>query len=485
MNSFLKYKKLLVLTTFASLACVVGAHAQESRSASLSTVSVTLSTPRLSTVSSLSAGNTVGSTTITLNSGGGTPSLSTDQLIDGDSITIGTGSYVVRDIVNSTTFTITSALLAGDGDSADPVKVAVSPTITARFTTANAVPNGMFRVLMPAASSNANDGVADATGFDFGGGTPTVTCPDDVAGNMYDFVAGTASASAITIGSQVYHSFECRYSGSGDITHDFDGGAVGGGDNEDPIIISGIINPAPASGHTTGTADGYKPVIQNLSGVPTVVDSTIIAIGLIEAVRVTATVAPQITFSIAGIAESTGSTCGQTTSVTTTPISVPFGELSITAFRYAAQQLTVSTNAVSGYAVTAAMNDQLGRDGTSCAGVNGSGLLSTCIADANVTSMDSTTAADWTSTTLEKGFGYTLENMDAAAVAFEYDDSSRAFNARHFADTAGSESPVSLFSSTTVADTQDVKVCYRAIIAASQGAGTYENTVTYTATANF
>jgi hypothetical protein len=403
--------------------------------------------------------------------------------MDGDAVTIGTGSYVVRDIVNSTTFTVASALLTGDTDAADPVKVAVSPTITARFTTTNAVPNGMFRFLVPAASSNANDGVADATGFDFGGGTPTVTCPTDISG--YDFVAGTASASAITIGARTYHSFECRYSGSGGTSIDFDGGSIAGGTDATPIIVTGIINPAPASGHTTGTSDGYKPIIQNLNGVPTVVDSTTVAIGLIEAVRVTATVAPQITFSIAGIAELTGSTCGQTTDVTTTPISVPFGELSITAFRYAAQQLTVSTNAVSGYTVTAAMNDQLGRDGVACAGVDGSGLLSTCIADANVASMTSTTEQDWTLTT-EKGFGYSLQNVDAAVIPFQYNTGGAAFKARHFADTAsGSEPPVAIFSSTTVADTEDAKVCYRAIIAASQGAGVYENNVTYTATARF
>lgn len=477
----ISFKKGAILGVFIATAFVVGTHAQESRSASLTNVSVTLSTPRLSTVSSLAAGNTVGSTQVVLNSGGGTPSLSTDQLLDGDTVLIGSNNYTVRDIVNSTTFTTTTALASGDADSADPVRTAITPTITVRFTTANAVPNGMFRVLIPAASSNANDGIADQTGFDFGGGTPSVTCPADISG--YDFVAGTASASAFTIDSVVYHSFECRYSGTGGASIDFDAGSPSGGTNADAIVISGIINPAPASGHTTGTADGYKIIVRNVNGSFVTVDSTTVAIGVIENVRVSASVAPQITFSIAGIA-SGQTACNQTTTATTTPITVPFGELSITTFKYAAHDVTVSTNAPNGYSVTAKMNDQLGRNGVSCAGVNGTGLLSTCISDAIVTSMDSTTAQDWTSTS-EKGFGYSLENVDAAAIAFQYNTSGRTFNARHFADTAGSENPVEIFSSTTVADSENAKVCYRAIINASQAAGNYENNVTYTATAKF
>jgi hypothetical protein len=476
-------KKILTLGSFLAFTFVVGTHAQESRSASMTVVSATLSTPRLSTVSSLAAGNIVGATQVVLDGAGGTPSLTTDQLLDGDTVLIGSNNYTVKDIVNSTTFTVTSALVTGDADSADPVRTAISPTITTRFTTANAVPHGMFRVLVPAASSNANDGIADATGFDFGGGTPTVTCPDDVGGNMYDFVAGTASASAFTINSVVYHSFECRYSGTGDTTHDFDGGAVGTGDNETPIIISGIINPAPASGHATGTADGYKMIVKNVNGSFVDIDATTIAIGVIENVKISASVAPQITFSIAGISQS-ANTCGSFTAAeTSTPIAVPFGELSITAFRYGGQTLAVSTNAPNGYAVTAAMNDQLGRDGVACAGANGTGLLSTCIPDAIVTSMDSTTAQDWT-TTSEKGFGYSIDNDDAAVVPFEYNVGG-TFMARHFADIAAGESPASIFSSTTVADTENVNVCYRAIINASQAAGNYENNVTYTATAKF
>jgi len=168
--------------------------------------------------------------------------------------------------------------------------------------------------------------------------------------------------------------------------------------------------------------------------------------------------------------------CGVATDVTTTASTVPFGSLSINSFTNAAQQLEVSTNADNGYVVTALENDQLSR-------VDDSTVE---IADTpGDTSTASESVSDEWSSTSTKGFGYSLQNVDANSVAFYYNESSRTFSARQFAATADSESPQTIFSSSTVADAEDAYVCYRAIVSATQEAGTYWNAITYRATATF
>ena len=164
------------------------------------------------------------------------------------------------------------------------------------------------------------------------------------------------------------------------------------------------------------------------------------------------------------------------TDVTTTATGVPFGTMALNTFKTLAQTLTVSTNAASGYAVTTIENDQLGKDGGT----------STFIADTpcDTGPCTHTTQQDWETAT-NNGFGYSLDNDDAAAIDFEY-NSAGTFDAKQFPSTAdGSEDPESLFSSTTVANAENANVCYRLSIGATQAAGDYENNITYTATATF
>lgn len=459
-------------------------HQDTIRSASLQSVSVTLSNPRISFRGSLAGTNTVGGSIVNILTSGNHPSLSTEQLNSDDVVAIGEagslGTYTVATVNSSSQVSLTSALAAGDADLNDDVIASQSATQTVRFTTANAIPNGRFRILVPALTNNndAADGIPDAGKFDFGASAPTVTCPTDFTN--YDFVTGTASASAITFNGADYHAFECAYSGTGGVTTAFDG------TTHDAISIASLINPAPNTGHTAGTADSYTVVVQHIDANFNVVDTTSAAVGVIEAVRVTATVAPTISFSIAGV--TSGATrCGVTTDVTTTPTTVPFGELSLSAFADAAQTLTVSTNGVNGYSVTARENDQLGKDGGTCVGDN---TGTSCIRDTigNGGAMSHTASAEWTNTAA-KGFGYSIENADAAATAFLYTTNSGnctgTYCARQFADTEGSQAAVQLFSSTTVADSQNIEVCYRLIPDVTTAAGNYENSIIYTATATF
>jgi hypothetical protein len=218
-----------------------------------------------------------------------------------------------------------------------------------------------------------------------------------------------------------------------------------------------------------------------------------VSIGVIEAVRVSAVVAPQITFEIIGVAAGQ-SACGITTSVATTPTTVPFNELLIATFTNAAQFLTVSTNASNGYAVTGIENDQLAKQGVTCTGDALLATHPTCIQDSRGDDalMSHTNGDDW-STAATKGFGYTLDNLNnisGLTPAFEYDGTSGSCGGgidcyKQFADAENSQVVQTLYSATAPADNHNVEVCYKAIIAPTQAAGIYENYLTYTATATF
>jgi len=440
---------------------------RELDSANLTNAKDTLETPRLSFHGKNATDLTAGSTVIQMATSG-TPSTSTANLFPGDTIvyTVSSNTYTVDQIIDDDEFSITSGLASADADANDEFVVKRTSSHTVTFTTASAIPDGAIRVRIKANTTSGNDGLPDQDGFDFNSiSNSDITCPDDVAG-YYDFVSGTATASGGTGCPSGYHCFECRYSGPGNSGQSLSM-TIGG--------TTKLINPSPASGHSVGTADTYSVLIENLDSSDNIIDSTTVKVAVIESVRVTASVDPTISFQIQGISADTGTYCGVSRSASSpdsTATTVPLGSLSISSFTDAVQQLTVSTNAQNGYVVTAVEDDQLS--------IDGEGSIE--IPDLSGGATDSST--DWTSTST-KGFGYSLENVDAASVAFQYNDSGGTFQARQFPATADSESPVTIFSSTTVADNQDVYVCYRAVISATQQAGNYENAITYRATATF
>lgn len=480
-------KRASILFTLVLLLVAVGIYSDVSHSASLTSVSVTLSNSRPSFVGALASGNSVGSSQITLK-GTGYPSTTSDGLVQGDTLRIGNAgslaSHTVTSVVSSTVVNITPALASGDTEEDDNVIATSSGSLTVKFTTANAISNGRFRILVPALTDNTNaaDGIPDQGKFDFSTSTPTVTCPSDISG--YDFVTGTASASAITVNSVDYHAFECAYSGAGGVGTAFDDSS------NDAIDISSLINPAPDSGHSVGTADSYSVIVQHIDSSFATQDTTTAAVGVIEAVRVTASVAPQISFTIGGVASGNSTYCNLTTDVTTTAAAVPFGELSISSFTEAAQSLTVSTNASNGYAVTAVENDQLGLDGAACSGDNtGADCIPDSVGDGS--NMSHTAPEEWSSTSV-KGFAFTLDENAASALSpsFEFDTNSGNCDGtgdcfRQFADAENSQAAQTIFSATSTADSQAIYLCYRAIVSSTQSAGNYENYITYTATATF
>ena len=259
----MKQKKasLILTTLFVGLFAGLPFATSSIKSSNLTLVSDTLSNPRLSFYG-LTAANVLGSSLVTIQTSS-VPSGDSTQLASPSSLTkdvlIGGTVYILDGVApnaDTSKFSITTGLAAGDIASGKAVVATQSSIHTIKFKPASAVPNGSFRVLIQATDNTGTsaDGIPDGDGFDFSTTTPTVTCPTDVS-SYYDFVAGTASAQAVTVGSLKYHSFECRYSGPGNPSEDF---------NANPMVITRLINPAPRSGHTVGTSDPYKMIVQNL-----------------------------------------------------------------------------------------------------------------------------------------------------------------------------------------------------------------------------
>ncbi len=448
-------------------------------SANLTNVSDTLSNNRLSFRGELDGNHAAGTAVITLNTNS-TPgdarntSTGSASLMSSESVQVGAdnASIAIKTIESASRIVLASGITNAESD--DTMVVATSSAVhTATFTPVSVINGGAFRVLIPAASTAAADGFPDAGGFDFSTTTPTVSCAGG-GGNM-TFETGTATASAIQVGSTYFHSFECRYIGTGAspaaVTMYI--GTPGGGK---------LINPAPSS--TTrfpGQADTYTFRTRHAYGTTqsyTTVDETLGTIGVIEAVRVTATVAPILTFQISGRAASS-SNCGltQEATITTTYNTVPFGTISTTDFYDAAQMLSVSTNAASGYVVTASESAVL-----TAYNVTGTPTIVNTTCDSAACAYDDAASSDWDDTT-KKGFGYGLESVNGAPVPAnkDYDDcGGSAFCAFPFG-TVGQ----TIMSETGVVDSDQVYVCYRIIVSGIQTAGDYENYVIYIATATF
>lgn len=492
-------KKSLKITVIFALSFAVLAVYKFSRpkpldSANLTSVKDTLSSSRLSYVGSVDTGTTA-SSTILLVETSGLPGWATSDnnhnLFAGDTIGVGNSdaasTYTVVDIIDDATdnqIQVDSGLTTTHVDGDDSVIATRSAQHTVNFTPVSQISDGYFRVRLKATSSsdgsdssNAKDGIPDADGFDFTG---------SFSSNYIDCSSVQVGATASIEYSDETHCPSgyvcafCQYSGNNSTSGlSISIGTTASG--EQPI------NPSPSSATATegkaggtGGYDTYDFYVDHLDGSYNSIDSTQGKIAVIESVRVTAVVEPSIEFQISGV--SSGSTnCGVTTDVTTTAISVPFGTATISDFIDAAQQLSAATNAAGGYAVTTIESDEMNL--TTAAGLD----VGTTIPDTtcNATSCDvdgPNNEQSWSDADTYNGFGYSLENNGADNITFAHGGT---FDARPFPNDANDDSAVQIISSNGPVSSQGCYVCYRLTVSETQQAGTYENSVTYVATATF
>jgi len=463
-----EFRSLISIISILTLQGYFLAFPHEIDSANLNIVRDTLSSSRISGAARVDGtGTTVGGSELKiLGSGTGTTyTTTTNNWMIGDTLKINANNYTITGIASTsaTLVTVSPVIQAGDATNATPIYLINKPTHWIQFNTDSALANGFFRVLVPASSTaNSNDGTPDINGFDFNGSSATAA---SITNFNFAHVVATASGAAGCTSPANYHCYEYHYAGSG------------GAGTGISLFINNLIAPAPADA-SEAQAETYPIIVRAYDSTASLIDATTARVGLIESVRLTATVDPTISFTIAGLGTTA---CGIAPSVdtSTTPLSVGFGTMGLNTFKNAAHQLTVSTNGANGYTVTAIENDQMGKDGGTTPFIPDT----TCDGG----SCTHTTSTNWVTAT-NNGLGYAIQNVSAATISATYNGYSefaRSFSAKQFPSAAEAETPETIMSSSTVSNAEQANVCYRLSVGATQAAGDYMNQVTYTATAKF
>jgi hypothetical protein len=236
-------------------------------------------------------------------------------------------------------------------------------------------------------------------------------------------------------------------------------------------VTTGITNPT-----TTDTTFFVRVTTYSDTG-STVIDgpnSAAFAILDTNSISVSATVDPTLTFSVAGVA-STGTVNGATTNVTTTATTVPFGTLTSGNPAIGAQDLTVTTNATSGYTITA----------STAATISGNPPLVAANNTDNIDTFSGTNASPtaWsapagsTADTNTGYFGYTTESTSLCT------GTAGRFSSDKWAGptTTGEE----VECNATGASSQTTRIGYQAEIDDLQPAGDYTGTVILIATPTY
>lgn len=384
----------------------------------------TLSNSRPSVSTTLSTAVATGNTDINL--------ASTVGIYAGDSITLVQGTpetLTVATVIDSTHVATTAAAA-----NAHTISSAVYDKQTAvhvyTFTTRSAVASGSFLLTINTSSPAAGDNAPDSNQFDFNSLANTDV---SVSGFTAGTIVVTGSAGTVSV------PFSSSIAASTAIT------ITVGSTNK-------LLNPTNA---TVGTAAVFQEQIDEKDAVGTI-DTASIDVGIIHADVVSVTINPTLSFTIAGIASGQTAFGATNTNVTSTANTVPFGSISPATATYAAQLLSVTTNAVSGYTVTAYQDGALRK-------TNGTTITSF-----------STTAADNNS---NDGFGYTMANVAGTDSSFLY-NTSGTFYSSGFGSTG---TPTNVMTNAGPVTASQSRVIYRVRVPATQAPGDYQNVVTYIA----
>ncbi len=435
-------------------------------------ISVFPENSRLSFRGALAAGNLAGTSLITIkdatDSANHIYSINSDQLMNGDAITVDSIGYVVATTsakLRSNEIALSGVLTTDNDDENTPVvyqatgriKLLVSGTIAAADKINFLLPIGA------AAAADYNDSLPDDDGFDFNA-SATVTCPTG-------FTAETPIPATTDL---AYHTFTCTNEGAETTLTNAE------------FYVNNLINPTGINNE----ASILKILVQQVNSLDTVLTTEMANIGFIGAVKMTVRVAPQLTFRIAGVANNQ-TACGNTTSITTTGNLVAFGTIDAVTPKDAAQKITVTTNAAGGYVISALSSDQMSLDGAGC---SGDGLNDTSCIPGHSTAG---TPLPWSSQsgsrfafTMNVISGDTYQNDDVPNVlaAFSYNGNQAASATAgwsSFVDAEASGSALPIITNLKSTNGDEVDVCYRILAASDTEPGDYQTSITYTITASF
>ena len=471
----------LSLSLAFSLFALKSLYPSETKAASLTNSSATLSNPRLSYRAHTTNG-TSGTSTITIDNA--SSDKDTNHLFPSDPVCflnqgitgcIGGVNYTVANVSSTTTFSLSSPLTQ-NVDTNGYVTATQSGSLTMTFTLVNTIPVGgnIFITIPVASSGDVNDGIPDVgtdkttDGFDFNKLTPTSVNVSSTGGTCtggWNTPSVASASGTITITKA---------------TNSCAGATV-------TVVVPNLVNPTPFStGRSQGQADNYKISILTRDGSNNTLDSASVGVAPVEGVLVSATVDQSLSFIVTGVAS--GQTkCGAiSTTTTSTAYSIPWGTIAVAnQFKDAAQVLEVSTNAGGGYSVKIEENDQMGMNGITCTGAT-AGEANDCIKDTTCDAGACTeiTSGEWNTATFN-GFGYSLANASGTDAAFLYNESARAFSAKQVPDQEVPETKQIVMSNVGPVSAKQINVCYRISVSGTQPAGYYYNKVKYTATATF
>jgi len=518
MRKFL-YRSILFLFVFSQAAIIylytVPKFTSKLDTANLTSASATLSNSRLSYRAGVATG-LANSSLITIDASGNADN-DTNHLFRKDTVCFAganldgcysqSAPYSVANIPSTTTFNIATPLGATALGAADLVIATQSGSLTIAFTTVNQVPlDGDILITIPAiqTANKTCDGFPDTN--------------STVATNGFDLSTVAAADISVTGCTDAnWVATEIITCGTGSTNHtiriDRQTAACAASSAITVTIDSspGVINPAPINaGHTQGTADVYEINVKTRDASDNTLDNSDVKVAPIEGVFVSATVDETLSFAVAAVTTDI-SVCGITrtsSSPDSTVYSIPWGTIPSTyaaVTHNAAQQLTVSTNALSGYKVYIEENDQMGKDGNVCTGATPSSgqftfSAGTCIRDTlcGATACSHTAAYDWTDMATYVGFGYSLANQSGTDAKFVYNSAAAPCNATAGAGSFCAKTPADQETPETRSDTgadimtssvpvsgSSVYACYRIAIGGTQPAGYYFNKIKYTAVPTF
>ncbi len=369
-------------------------------------------------------------------------------------------TYTVNNAPTSTQFNV-SAAVANAMTAGTDVVATQSARWTVRFTPRTQVPStGFIRLTIPNTGTTINDGMPDNGGFD---SNKLTTSNINAAITATGF---TKSATSLTTNASTSTVILITLSSA--LTAGTSYSFVMG-DASDTTLR--FINPSPASSsHTAGVADTYSITLQTEDASNNALDKTITKLVNVDGVQVSAVIEETISYTIATVAIST-SACGTTTTAASTATSLPFGSITtFSAFNDLAQQHSLTTNTNNGYTLTVQQDQALTLVGGSTTIADSPGTAGT--------SGNACTPAAWSAASTN-GFGYTLANVTNTSAAFT--------NSSGYCPFASANVSNKIMSKTSppTGGTDSIYICPRLSVASTQRSGTYVNTLTFIATADF
>lgn len=458
----------------------------KANAATLSNISDTLSTSRPSASAPLSGDQAASATQATLVDNGSIFLASDSAVFQFDtgqtlnSVNVASMSATNTPSAGQRILYLTSAITNAH-HAGTAVFKSVAATHTIKFTTSSNLPAG-GHIIIDFPGSGNNTASPSATTFAFNNiasgqitTSANISCTWTISAPRLDCLL----AGSLTGGSAVTINLGCT-----------------AGTSSCTAFSSRLINPTKTA--TAGSADTWKVSISTTDTTGnggTVLDSGSAKIGTVEAVQVQGTIEPTLTFTISGQTDgininTISGSCGSITTnagINSTATFVNLGIISNGKLSKAAQQLEVSTNGSSGYAITATSS---GRFINPASGVwlgdanGGNGLTANDTPVPAVIAVAAPTVSAFGIHVCGARSNVNSDQWVNAGTAPDSTDGTAKFSNPWNTGTNGFYSTVASYTGGPVTQ-EKTAVLYGATALGTTPAGIYSNYYTYVATATF